>query len=92
MSCLNIPILQIFMMYIHKLCKESNVDDFGLMCPSALALVRKNPERITKYMTDVMLESKMKRFILAPYIQDDVYVFSSVTKNPKIHLRGFLNV
>ncbi|KAK1372286.1 hypothetical protein POM88_028479 [Heracleum sosnowskyi] len=38
MSCLNIPILQIFMMYIHKLCRESNVDDFGFMCPSALAL------------------------------------------------------
>lgn len=93
MSCLNIPILQIFMMYIHKFSKESNVTDFGFMCPSALALVRKNTDLITKYMKNVMKAFETKQFILAPYVQESVvYMFSSLKTPQKIHLRGFLNV
>lgn len=56
--------------YIHKFSKESNVTAFGFMCPSALALVRKNADLITKYMTDVMNAFGTKQFILAPYVQE----------------------
>ncbi|KAK1368073.1 hypothetical protein POM88_034165 [Heracleum sosnowskyi] len=61
----------IFMMYIHKLCKDLEDNSFAFMCPSVLALARESKYHndTSRYMCEVMTGAKEKRFVLAPYIQ-----------------------
>ncbi|KAK1382973.1 hypothetical protein POM88_020708 [Heracleum sosnowskyi] len=97
------PILEIFLKYIGTLCNELKDDTFAFMLPSRLAISHnRNYDQIqeaTEYMTDMLVANKSKRFILAPYIQDDhwmlllfclyesvIYVFDSLRKERKIRL------
>ncbi|WOH15073.1 hypothetical protein DCAR_0934608 [Daucus carota subsp. sativus] len=102
-SWLNIPILEIFSKYIGKLCKELNDDRFAFMSPSRLVINHKREynriEDATQYMTQFLVANKDKRFIIAPYIQDDhwmlllfcldesvIYVFDSLRRERDIRL------
>ncbi|KAL8110520.1 hypothetical protein AgCh_026298 [Apium graveolens] len=99
MSWLNIPILEIFLKYIGKLCNELNNDKFGFMLPSRLAIPHiRDYQRIqdaAEYMEKNLVANKEKQFILAPYIQEwgqnqfyvhVIYVFDSLKKERKIRL------
>ncbi|XP_017228676.2 ubiquitin-like-specific protease 1 [Daucus carota subsp. sativus] len=102
-SWLNIPILEIFSKYIGKLCKELNDDRFAFMSPSRLVINHKREynriEDATQYMKHFLVANKDKRFIIAPYIQDDhwmlllfcldesvIYVFDSLRRERDIRL------
>ncbi|KAL8116439.1 hypothetical protein AgCh_022799 [Apium graveolens] len=70
MSWLNIPILEIFLKYIGKLCNELNNDKFGFILPSRLAIPHiRDYQRIrdaAEYMEKSLVANKEKKFILAP--------------------------
>nr|XP_017252692.1 PREDICTED: uncharacterized protein LOC108223115 isoform X2 [Daucus carota subsp. sativus] len=100
---LNIPILEIFSKYIAKLCKELNDDTFAFMSPSRLVINHKRDykriDEVIQYMTEFLVANKDKRFIFAPYIQDDhwmllmfsleesvIYVFDSLRRERDIRL------
>ncbi|KAK1361447.1 hypothetical protein POM88_045921 [Heracleum sosnowskyi] len=93
---------QIFMMYIHKLCKDLEDNSFAFMCPSVLALARESKYHndTSRYMCEVMTGAKEKRFVLAPYIQSKhwmllmfcvdesaVYVFDPLKQKRHIHVK-----
>nr|XP_017221549.1 PREDICTED: probable sentrin-specific protease 8 [Daucus carota subsp. sativus] len=90
-------------MYIENLCKEMNDDRFAFMSPSRLVINHKREynriEEVTQYMTEFLVTNKDKRFIFAPYIQDDhwilllfcldesvIYVFDSLRRERDIRL------
>ncbi|KAL8099663.1 hypothetical protein AgCh_032066 [Apium graveolens] len=104
MSWLNIPIVELFVKYVSKLCKQLKDDKFAFMLPSRLAIPhnheqQKRKDEATDYMTSLLVANKDKRYILAPYIQEDhwmlllfclnesaIYVFDSLKKERKIRL------
>ncbi|KAL8101586.1 hypothetical protein AgCh_033474 [Apium graveolens] len=104
MSWLNIPIVELFVKYVSKLCKQLKDDKFAFMLPSRLAIPhnheqQKCKDEATDYMTSLLVANKDKRYILAPYIQEDhwmllifclnesaIYVFDSLKKERKIRL------
>ncbi|KAK1355869.1 hypothetical protein POM88_049125 [Heracleum sosnowskyi] len=92
----------IFMMYIHKLCKDLEDNSFAFMCQSVLALARESKYHndTSRYMCEVMTGAKEKRFVLAPYIQSKhwmllmfcvdesaVYVFDPLKQKRHIHVK-----
>ncbi|KAL8118860.1 hypothetical protein AgCh_016375 [Apium graveolens] len=104
MSWLNIPIVELFVKYVSKLCKQLKDDKFAFMLPSRLAIPhnheqQKRKDEATDYMTSILVANKDKRYIPAPYIQEDhwmlllfclnesaIYVFDSLKKERKIRL------
>ncbi|KAL8149281.1 hypothetical protein AgCh_006327 [Apium graveolens] len=70
MSWLNIPIVELFV----KLAIPHNHEQ------------QKRKDEATDYMTSLLVANKDKRYILAPYIQDAIYVFDSLKKERKIRL------
>ncbi|XP_074382333.1 uncharacterized protein LOC141724202 [Apium graveolens] len=76
MRWLNIPIVELFVKYVSKLCKQLKDDKFAFMLPSRLAIPhnheqQKRKDEATDYMTSLLVANKDKRYILAPYIQED---------------------
>ncbi|XP_074326989.1 uncharacterized protein LOC141664932 [Apium graveolens] len=79
MSWLNIPIVELFLKYVSKLCKQLKDDKFAFMLPSRLAIPhnheqQKCKEEATDYMTSLLVANKKKRYILTPYIQEDHWI------------------
>ncbi|KAL8128018.1 hypothetical protein AgCh_014811 [Apium graveolens] len=75
MSWLNIPIVELFVKYVSKLCKQLKDDKFAFMLPSRLAIPynheqQKCKDKATDYMASLLVANKDKRYILAPYIQE----------------------
>ncbi|KAL8156662.1 hypothetical protein AgCh_001668 [Apium graveolens] len=76
MSWLNIPIVELFVKYVSKLCKQLKDDKFAFMLPSRLAIPhnheqQKRKDEATDYMTSLLVANKDKHYILAPYIHQD---------------------
>ncbi|KAL8122564.1 hypothetical protein AgCh_019051 [Apium graveolens] len=94
MSWLNIPILEIFLKYIGKLCNELNNDKFGFMLPSRLAIPHiRDYQRIqdaAEYMEKNLVANKEKHdhwmLLLFCLHESVIYVFDSLKKERKIRL------
>ncbi|KAL8099331.1 hypothetical protein AgCh_031838 [Apium graveolens] len=81
MSWLNIPILEIFLKYIGKLCNELNNDKFGFMLPSRLAIPHiRDYQRIQDAADDHWM------LLLFCLHESVIYVFDSLKKERKIRL------
>ncbi|KAL8146476.1 hypothetical protein AgCh_004274 [Apium graveolens] len=94
MSWLNIPIVELFLKYISKLCKQLKDNKFAFMLPSRLAIPhnhepQKRKEEATYYMASFLVANKDKRYILAPHIQEafKLYVSQGGMKN---HRKEFI--
>ncbi|KAL8131230.1 hypothetical protein AgCh_007230 [Apium graveolens] len=88
MSWLNIPIVELFVKYVSKLCKQLKDDKFAFMLPFRLAIShnhdqQKCKDEATDYMTSLLVANKDKHYILAPYIQEafKLYVPQGGLKN-----------
>ncbi|XP_031121982.1 TMV resistance protein N-like isoform X2 [Ipomoea triloba] len=71
MEWLDASIIQVFIMYLHWLCKQSGVNSIGFMCPRKIAKdsVDRNVDDVIAYVGNTMANLQDKTFILAPYHQ-----------------------
>ncbi|KAL8133553.1 hypothetical protein AgCh_008861 [Apium graveolens] len=96
MSWLNIPIVELFLKYVSKLCKQLKDDKFAFMLPSRLAIPhnheqQKCKDEATDYMTSLLVANKDKRYILAPYIQEVLVLEAMVERKLARYERFGLN-
>ncbi|KAL8107464.1 hypothetical protein AgCh_024030 [Apium graveolens] len=96
MSWLNIPIVELFIKYVSKLCKQLKDDKFAFMLPFRLAIPhnheqQKCKDEATDYMTSLLVANKDKRYILAPYIQEVLVLEAMVERKLARYERFGLN-
>ncbi|XP_019184052.1 PREDICTED: uncharacterized protein LOC109178959 [Ipomoea nil] len=71
MQWLDVSIIQVFIMYLHRLCNQIGIDSVGFLCPTqiAKATLDLNCDVVTAYIGNTMVTLQDKTFILAPYHQ-----------------------
>ncbi|KAL8105374.1 hypothetical protein AgCh_029245 [Apium graveolens] len=84
MSWLNIPIVELFVKYVSKLCKQLKDDKFAFMLPSRLAIPhnheqQKCKDEATDYMTSLLVANKDKHIALVRILKGDSKLPSTFT-------------
>ncbi|XP_031122501.1 uncharacterized protein LOC116025419 [Ipomoea triloba] len=71
MECLDVSIIQVFILFLNKLCNQLQVTSIGFVSPAQISMdmVKQNAPDVTSYFINVMEHHKNKQFILAPYNQ-----------------------
>ncbi|KAL1828738.1 hypothetical protein ACET3Z_007150 [Daucus carota] len=68
MGRINLVIPHIFIKFLHKLCKLLSINEsFGFMCPEELQFACAYKKKSSEYMSNALINSKSKKFIMAPY-------------------------
>ncbi|XP_019170968.1 PREDICTED: uncharacterized protein LOC109166471 [Ipomoea nil] len=77
MNWLDVSIIQVFMMFLNKFCKQHGVTSIGFACPTQISadMINLNSNAVTSYLIHVMDEHKDQQFILAPYHQSHFDLF-----------------
>ncbi|XP_019157803.1 PREDICTED: uncharacterized protein LOC109154502 [Ipomoea nil] len=107
MNCLDVSIIQVFILYLNWLCNHIQVTSIGFVCPTQISkdMVIQNAPAVTSYFIHVMTRHKDKQFILAPYHQEyhwlllvicirskTVYVLDPLPCNRTIKIKVNLNM
>ncbi|XP_019156961.1 PREDICTED: uncharacterized protein LOC109153561 [Ipomoea nil] len=107
MNWLDVSIIQVFILFLNRLCNESGVTSIGFACPTQISedMVNLNSAAVTTYLIHVMDQHKNKQFILAPYHQEhhwlllvicvcsrNVYVFDPKACNRTIEVKPCVNI
>ncbi|XP_031109558.1 uncharacterized protein LOC116013770 [Ipomoea triloba] len=107
MNWLDVSIIQVFMLFLNKLCKQLGVTSIGFACPTQISadMINLNCSLVTSYLIHVMDEHKDQQFILAPYHQDNhwvlivictpskkVYVFDPMKTQRTLEVKTFVNM
>ncbi|XP_019188856.1 PREDICTED: uncharacterized protein LOC109183092 [Ipomoea nil] len=71
LACLDVSIIQVFMLFLNKRGKQLGVTSIGFACPTQISadMVHLNSSSVTSHFIKVMEEHKDQHFILAPYHQ-----------------------
>ncbi|XP_019168681.1 PREDICTED: uncharacterized protein LOC109164617 [Ipomoea nil] len=85
MNWLDVSIIQVFMMFLNKLCKQLGVTSIGFACPTQISadMVDLNSPAVTSYLIQVMDKHKDQQFILAPYHQNNHWILIVISTPSK---------
>ncbi|XP_019156999.1 PREDICTED: uncharacterized protein LOC109153604 [Ipomoea nil] len=107
MNWLGVSIIQVFILFLNRLCNEFGVTSIGFACPTQISkdMVNLNGVAVTSYLIHVMDQHKNEQFILAPYHQEhhwlllvicirsrSVYVFDPKACNRTIEVKPCVNM
>ncbi|XP_019150564.1 PREDICTED: uncharacterized protein LOC109147359 [Ipomoea nil] len=107
LACLDVSIIQVFMMFLNKRGKQLGVTSIGFACPTQISadMGHLNSSSVTSNFIKVMEEHNDQHFILAPYHENNhwillvicassktVYVFDPLKNARHFEVKIYLNM
>ncbi|XP_019158184.1 PREDICTED: uncharacterized protein LOC109154897 [Ipomoea nil] len=85
MNWLDVSIIQVFILFLNRLCNQFKIRSIGFACPTQIcnSMLKRNATNVISYFIHVMEQNRDKQFILAPYHQQSHWLLLVICMRSK---------